>query len=248
MESVRKAAEMTQQALAKYIQCSILKPFFTPEQVAEYIKEAVYYHYDSVCINPSFIKIAEKLCINSDIKICVVCDFPFGLSTPDSRVELAYTISTYGNIDSVDIVSRYSLIKDGNYKEFRHDLSSLTEIIHNTGKEVNIILETDALTEEEAMTAMSIAIDIGGDAIKTSSGFFTPSREGASFRLISKMVKESGYAERIIPTGQILRQEHFFRLIDLGVRLVGIGYLSAPVVLGLPHTSSVSFFFDEILR
>lgn len=186
--------------------------------------------------------------VYTQVKVCVVCDFPFGLSTIESRLEQAQNITSSPLVDSIDIVSRYALVKGGRYKEFAHDLASVAEIIHHAGKKVNIILETDALTESEIFTAMSIALTVGGDTIKTSSGFFTPSTEGASFSLISKMARESGCAHKIIPTGKIRTQEHFFSLVDLGVQQVGIGYLSAPVVLGLPATSSISFFFDETLR
>ncbi|ELZ9359729.1 deoxyribose-phosphate aldolase [Citrobacter freundii] len=243
-----KAAEMTQQALVRYIQYSILKPFFTSKQVAEYIREAVFYDYGSVCINPAYTSIAGDLCSGTQVKVCVVCDFPFGLSTIDSRLEQAHHIASFPSVDSIDIISRYALVKGGRYKEFALDLASMAEVIHCEGKTVNVILETDALTESETLAAMSIALAVGADTIKTSSGFFAPSSEGASIRLISKMARESGCVSKIIPTGKIRTQEHFFSLVDLGVQQIGVGYLSAPVVLGLPITSSMSFFFNEILK
>ena len=43
-----------------------------------------------MCINPASLPIAIELCEGTDTKICVVCDFPFGLSTTVSKVKVIF--------------------------------------------------------------------------------------------------------------------------------------------------------------
>ena len=80
MKPDKKARDMTKAELAAYIDQSVLKPDFTQEEIKKYIKEGVDFGCKTVCINPSSLAIARELCAGTKTGICVVCDFPFGLS------------------------------------------------------------------------------------------------------------------------------------------------------------------------
>ena len=86
MKPVKKAADMTVKELAKYIDQSVLKPEFTEEDIRKYIQEGIDYGCATVCVNPSSLDIATEMCKDTETKVCVVCDFPFGLSTTRSKV------------------------------------------------------------------------------------------------------------------------------------------------------------------
>ena len=47
------------------------------------------------------------------------------------------------------------------------------------------------------------------------------------------MMDEAGDEIKIKGSGCIRTQEHFFKLIDMGIDRMGVGYRSVPVVLGL---------------
>ena len=82
---VKKAAEMTAEELAAYIDQSVLKPEFTEAEIRRYILEGVQYGCATVCVNPSSLPIAAELTRGTSTGICVVCDFPFGTSTTASK-------------------------------------------------------------------------------------------------------------------------------------------------------------------
>ena len=82
----KKASEMSVKELAAYIDQSVLKPEFTQEEIRKYIQEGIDFGCATVCINPASLDIAAEMCRGTDTKICVVCDFPFGLSTTESKV------------------------------------------------------------------------------------------------------------------------------------------------------------------
>ena len=86
MKPTKPASQMTPRELAAYIDQSVLKPEFTQEDIRRYIQEGVDYGCKTVCVNPASLDIAAQLTRGTDTGICVVCDFPFGLSTTQSKV------------------------------------------------------------------------------------------------------------------------------------------------------------------
>ena len=78
----KKACDMSQRELARYIDQSVLKPEFTDEDIRRYIQEGVDFGCATVCVNPSSLPIAQELTAGTETGICVVCDFPFGNRRP----------------------------------------------------------------------------------------------------------------------------------------------------------------------
>nr|MBP7039868.1 hypothetical protein [Anaerolineaceae bacterium] len=85
MKPTKKASEMTVWELAAYIDQSVLKPEFTQAEIRKYIQEGIDFGCATVCVNPASLDIASELTRGTATKICVVCDFPFGLSTTRSK-------------------------------------------------------------------------------------------------------------------------------------------------------------------
>ena len=149
MKPTKKASEMTVKELAAYIDQSVLKPEFTEEDIRKYIQEGIDYGCATVCINPSSLDIAAELTKGTDTKICVVCDFPFGLSTTASKVLQAEEYCKRGDIYELDIVANYGNIRSGKWDEVREDIKAVCDVCHKYGTAVKTIMETDALTVEQ---------------------------------------------------------------------------------------------------
>lgn len=234
MQTIKKAREMSVKELAAYIDQSVLKPEFTQEEIRKYIQEGIGYGCKTVCINPASLPIARELCKGTDTGICVVCDFPFGLSTTNSKVLQAEEYCKSRDIFELDIVANYGWIKSGLWKEAEDDIRAVCDTCHKYGTEVKVIFETDALTLDEIKKATEVAIMAGADFVKTSTGFFTGGKnEGATVEVIQAMMDIARGRTKIKGSGSIRTQEHFFTLIDMGIDRMGIGYKSTPVVLGI---------------
>ena len=230
----KKANEMNVKELASYIDQSVLKPEFTQEEIRKYVQEGIDYGCRTVCINPASLPIARELCKGTETKICVVCDFPFGLSTTNSKVLQAEEYCKSGDIFELDIVANYGWIRSGMWKEVEDDIKAVCDACHKYGTEVKVIFETDALTLDEIIKATEVAIKAGADFVKTSTGFFTGGKnDGATVEVIQAMMNIAKGRAKIKGSGGIRTQEHFFQLIDMGIDRMGIGYKSTPVVLGL---------------
>ena len=224
---------MTKLELASYIDQSVLKPEFTQEEIRKYIQEGIDYGCKTVCVNPSSLEVAAQMTKGTDTKVCVVCDFPFGLSSTASKVQQAEQMCKSGDVFELDIVANYGWIRSGMFKEVEEDIRQVVDVCHSYGTAVKIIFETDALTLEEVCAATEAAIKAGADFVKTSTGFYTGGKsDGATIEVIQAMMDTAKGRCQIKGSGGIRTREHFFALIDMGIDRMGIGFKSTPLMLG----------------
>jgi deoxyribose-phosphate aldolase len=235
MQPGKPASEMSPRELAAYIDQSVLKPEFTQDEIRRYIGEGIEFGCATVCINPAALDIAIGMTRGTDTGVCVVCDFPFGLSTTRSKVLQAQEYCRPGGVADLDVVANYGWIRSGMYREVGEELRAVADACHEHGVILKVIFETDALTLDEVRAASETAIEAGVDFLKTSTGFLTGGRsEGATPEVIAAMMEVARGRCRIKGSGGIRDQARFFELIDMGIDRMGIGYKSTPVVLGLP--------------
>lgn len=175
MKQEKKAADMSARELARYIDQSVLKPEFTQDDIRRYIQDGIDVGCATVCINPASLPIAQEMCSGTDTRICVVCDFPFGLSTTESKVLQASEYCSKYDVFELDIVSNFGWIRSGLWDKVRDDIAAVCNVCHEYGVAVKTIFETDALTLPQILQATDVAIEAGTDFVKTSTGFYTGS-------------------------------------------------------------------------
>ena len=230
----RKAEEMDLEELAGYIDYSVLKPEFTTEEIINLTKDGVRLGCATICINPGYLELCSPFVKGSKTTLCPVCDFPFGMSSTESRVKQIETAAKYDTVKEIDIVANFGLIRSGDYGAVTKDLKVCTETAHKYGKELKVIFETDALNEEQIRKTCRCCIDAGVDFVKTSTGFLTGfEAHGATPEVIKIMMEETENRCKIKGSGCIRTREHFLTLINMGIDRMGIGYKSVPVVLGI---------------
>ncbi len=232
------AKNMSVSQLAQYIDYSVLKPEFNEEEIREQVQLAVDFGCKTVCVNPWSIEITKEIIANSDTKLCVVCDFPFGNSSPQSRLEQTKQILEEGSVFELDIVMNYGLLRSNKDEPLIEDLKAIADLCHQYQCELKVIFETDALTYEEIDRAIDICIQSGVDFIKTSTGFYTGTkmhgdRSGGFREMIKHMIEKAEAKVKVKASGAIRDREHFLDLIDMGVDRMGVGFASVPVVLGV---------------
>ncbi len=234
MNPNKKAIDMNVKELARYIDQSVLKPEFREEEIRKYIQEGIDYNCKTVCINPSSLPIARELCKGTNTGICVVCDFPFGCSSTESKVKQAKIICKNNDIEDLDIVSNYGWIKSGKWELVEKDIKAVADTVHKYGTKLKVIFETDALTLDQIAKATDIAAKSGADFVKTSTGFFTGGEvKGATTEIIQCMIDAAKGRCKVKGSACIRDREKFLAFIDQGIDRMGVGYKSTPIVLGL---------------
>lgn len=225
---------MTVKELASYIDYSVLKPEFTEQEIIDLTKDGVQLGCATICINPGYMDLCEPYVKGTDTMLCPVTDFPFGDSSTESRVQQIEQVAKYDTVKEVDIVANFGKIRSGKMDEVVEDLKACVQAAHKYGRELKVILETDALTDEQIKAGCEAVIAAGADFIKTSTGFLTGHEaKGAAVDVIKMIMDVNQGRAKIKGSGCIRTREHFLQLIDMGIDRMGVGYRSVPVVLDL---------------
>lgn len=228
----KKASEMTVGELARYIDYSVLKPEFTELEIIELTKDGVRLGCATICINPAYMDLCEPYVKGSETMLCPVCDFPFGMSSTESKVKQIEVLAKYDTVKEIDIVANFGWIRSGRYDKVTEDILACADMAHRYSRELKVIFETDALTEEQVRNACQCAVKAGADFVKTSTGFLTGfEAHGATPEIIKVMMEEVNGKCKVKGSGCIRTREHFHQLIDMGIDRMGIGYKSVPIVL-----------------
>ena len=234
MKPSKKAIEMTTRELAAYIDYSVLKPEFTGEEIIELTKDGAQLGCATICINPKYIELCEPYVRGTDTMLCPVTDFPFGDSSTKSRVQQVLDAGRSDLVKEIDIVANFGMIRSGKYDEVTADLKECADAAHSIGHPLKVILETDALNEEQIRRGCECVIASGADFIKTSTGFLTGHNNiGAAPEVIAIVMDQNKGRCQIKGSGCIRTREHFLQLIDMGIDRMGVGYKSVPVVLDI---------------
>ena len=232
MKATKKAAEMNAKELSRYIDQSVLKPEFPQEEIRKYPQEGIDFGCATICIHPASLELVSKMVEGTDTGICVVCDFPFGLSTTESKAKQAEEYCSKYKIMDLDIVANYGQLRSGNFDYVTADIKAVVDVCHKYGTEVKVIIETDSLTKQQIIDGTKCAVAAGADYIKSSTGFYTGGETvGATPEVVQIMMDAGEGKIKVKGSGCIRTQEHFFKLIDMGIDRMGVGYRSTPDVL-----------------
>lgn len=234
MNPSKKAAEMSERELASYIDQSVLKPEFTAEDIKKYSQEGIDFGCKTICVNPASLDIVAPMVRGTNTGICVVCDFPFGLSTTASKALQAEEYCKNYEIEDLDIVANYGRLRSGDLDYVTADIKAVVDACHSYGTNVKVIVETDSLTIDQVKAGTRCAVAAGADFIKSSTGFYTGGEQrGATNEVVAAMIEAGEGRIKVKGSGAIHTREHFLELIDMGIDRMGVGYRSTPVVLGM---------------
>jgi|YNPNPStandDraft_1061719.scaffolds.fasta_scaffold01331_10 deoxyribose-phosphate aldolase len=215
---------LSRKMLAKMIDYSLLRPEATRDDIIALCEEAKQYHFAAVCIFPYWVRLAEQQLRDSDVKVCAVVGYPFGVTTVATKVIEAKGVIA-GGATEIDVMMNLGALKSKRYDAVRRDIEEVVNIANvagltRDGQDImaKVIIEIGLLTEEEARCACQIAKDAGADFIKTSTGFGPRGTTIEDIRLIRSVVgREIG----IKAAGGIDGLEPAIRMLDAGANRIG---------------------------
>ncbi|WP_434296571.1 deoxyribose-phosphate aldolase [Clostridium sporogenes] len=201
--------------LSKYIDHTLLKPQATEKDILKLIEEAKTYDFASVCVNPSWVKLAHKNLKDADVKVCTVVGFPLGATSTASKV-YETKVAIEDGADEIDMVISVGQLKSGNDEYVKEEIKKIVEA--SKDKLVKVIIETCLLTEEEKVKACTLAKEAGADYVKTSTGFSTGGAKPEDIKLMRETVgKDMG----VKASGGIHTREEMEDMIENGATRIG---------------------------
>ena len=202
-------------ALGEYIDHTLLKADATRNQIEKICREALEYHFASVCVNSCWVPLCAELLGNTDVTVCTVVGFPLGAMHPHAKA--AETEIAYGQgAREIDMVVNVGLLKSGDYDGVRDDIAGVVRAAKSAS--VKVILETCYLTDDEKIKGCILSMEADAHFVKTSTGFGTG---GATVGDVALMRRVVGPTMGVKASGGIRSSEIAKEMIEAGATRLG---------------------------
>jgi deoxyribose-phosphate aldolase len=173
--------------VAAMIDHTLLKPDATRQNIEELCREAAQFHFATVCVNPVWVALCARLLPASGVGVCSVVGFPLGATMPDvKRYETQRAI--FDGAREIDMVINVGALKSGDLRVVERDIEAVVMPCRECGALSKVIIEAALLTDDEKVTACTLAKAAGADYVKTSTGFGPGGATAADVALMRRVV------------------------------------------------------------
>jgi deoxyribose-phosphate aldolase len=173
--------------LAAMIDHTLLKPDATRQQIEELCREAAQFKFATVCVNPTWVATSARLLQGTGVLVCSVVGFPLGATTADVKgYETQRAI--FDGAREIDTVINVGALKSGDLRVVEKDIEAVVAPCRACGALSKVIIEAALLTDDEKVTACTLAKAAGADYVKTSTGFGPGGATAADVALMRRVV------------------------------------------------------------
>jgi deoxyribose-phosphate aldolase len=102
--------------------------------------------------------------------VCSVVGFPLGATTADTK-HYETRRAIFDGAREIDMVINVGALKSGDLRLVERDIEAVTAACRDGAVLSKVIIEAALLTDEEKVTACTLAGAAGADYVKTSTGF-----------------------------------------------------------------------------
>lgn len=173
--------------VASMIDHTLLKPDATRQEIETLCREAAQFSFATVCVNPAWVALASRLLAGSTVGVCSVVGFPLGATTADVK---AYETrrAIFDGAREIDMVINVGALKSGDLRVVERDIEAVASTCRECGALSKVIIEAALLTDDEKITACTLAKAAGADYVKTSTGFGPGGATAADVALMRRVV------------------------------------------------------------
>ena len=218
---------MTAQALAKYIDHSLLHPTMTDKDLDEGLAIAKKYGAATVCIKPYAVKYAVKVLKDSGVAVCTVIGFPHGSNTTDLKI--IETIEACRNgATEIDMVVNLGKVLGGDWEYVEQEIEQINNACFEHNAILKVIFENDYLNDAQKIKLCEICTKLHVAFVKTSTGYGYVKQDngmfltkGATLNDLILMRKHSGPEVQIKAAGGIRNLKDMLAAIEVGATRIG---------------------------
>ncbi len=205
------------QAVARLIDHTILKPDATRAEVLRVCGEALRFEFASVCVNSFWTPVVAAQLRGSSVKTCTVAGFPLGAASTAAKVAESLEAIAQGATE-IDMVINLGALKGGDEAGAEIDIAAVVAACHDGGAIVKVIIETALLDRAQKILACRIAQRAGADFVKTSTGF---AKAGATTEDIALMRATVGPQMGVKASGGIRTLADLKAMVAEGATRIG---------------------------
>ncbi len=203
--------------IARLIDHTLLRPEATREDILKLCAEARQYNFASVCLNSCWVPIAASELAGSDIKVCTVVGFPLGATLTEAKLHETEAALRAG-AQEIDMVQNIGALRGDDDRAVEEEIALIAAACHRAGAIVKVILETALLSDDQKVSACTLAKLAGADFVKTSTGF-GPS--GAAVHDVELMRRAVGPEMGVKASGGIRTLDDLLKMLNAGATRIG---------------------------
>ena len=173
--------------VASMIDHTLLRPDAARADVQALCREAAEYGFASVCVNPTWVAECGRLLQGTPVRVCSVVGFPLGASTADTK-HYETRRAIFDGAREIDMVINVGALKSGDLRLVERDIEAVTAPCREAGALSKVIIEAALLSDDEKVTACTLARAAGADFVKTSTGFGPGGATAADVALMRRVV------------------------------------------------------------
>ena len=174
----------------------------------------------AVCVWPEFVERCAEFLAGTGIGIATVVNFPKGNQQVGAVLDQTLTALSDGATE-IDLVMPYKMFRNGDVKPTASLIESVGDIIAPPGV-LKVILETGELPDSAAIrSASELAIGLGADFIKTSTGKTPVSATPEAARTMLEAINNADRIVGLKPSGGIRTVEDAMIYLDLAAEIMG---------------------------
>jgi deoxyribose-phosphate aldolase len=174
-------------SVSAMIDHTLLKPDATRGDIEQLCREAAQFQFATVCVNPVWVALAAARLATTAVRVCSVVGFPLGATTADvKRYETRRAI--FDGAQEIDMVINVGALKSGDLRTVERDIEAVTAPCRECGVLSKVIIEAVLLTDDEKVTACTLAKAAAADYVKTSTGFGPGGATAADVALMRRVV------------------------------------------------------------
>jgi deoxyribose-phosphate aldolase len=196
---------------------TLLKPDAARRDLEQLCREAAEFRFATVCVNPAWVAYCASQLRSTDVGVCTVVGFPLGATTADVKnYETRRVI--FDGAREVDMVINVGALKSGDLRVVERDIEAVTHPCREAGVVSKVIIEAALLTDDEKVTACTLAKAAGADFVKTSTGF---GPGGATVADVALMRRVVGAEMGVKAAGGVRDLEGLQAMVAAGASRVG---------------------------
>ena len=173
--------------IAAMIDHTLLKPDASLAEVETLCREAAQFGFATVCVNPTWVAACARLLKGTAVKVTSVVGFPLGATTPDVK-NYETRRALFDGAGEIDMVINVGALKSGDLRMVERDIEAVAGPCREAGAVSKVIIEAALLTNDEKVTACTLAKAAGADYVKTSTGFGPGGATVADVALMRRVV------------------------------------------------------------
>ncbi len=188
-----------------------------PAEIEQLCREAAEWKFATVCVNPTWVALAARHLRGTSVGVCSVVGFPLGATTPDVK-QFEARRAIFDGATEIDMVINVGALKSGDVRLVTDDIRGVVSACHAAGAGSKVIIETALLTDEEKITACTLAKAAGADFVKTSTGFGPGGATAADVALMRRVV---GDEMGVKASGGVRDLEQMKAMVAAGATRIG---------------------------